>query len=147
MQYKLKVVFRHNVRVWASHVKSLRGAREPRCDLPWQALHRRSLGAEARDGETRRAFVHGKDGLRDAIHQRSPRTEFSAWGSVIGLTWMVVYRASWIPLRVYQVARLYRSRTLNRSIVLLGDGGFRSGSRPHPATPGHTRPHPTNRQN
>jgi hypothetical protein len=75
-------------------------------DLAWQILHLRSLRAEARDGEVRRAFVHRKDGLRDSIHQRSPRTESSAWGGVIGLTWMVVYWASLIPLWVYQVARV-----------------------------------------
>ena len=75
-------------------------------DLPWQILHLRSLCAEARDGDASRAFVHRKDGLRDSIHQRCPRTESSAWSGLIGLKWMVVYWASLIPLWVYQVARV-----------------------------------------
>lgn len=74
--------------------------------LPWQVLHLRSLRAEARAGEGRRASVHWKDGLRHAIRQRSPRTESSAWGGLIGLTWMVAYWATLIPLWVYQVAKV-----------------------------------------
>jgi len=74
--------------------------------LPWQAMHLRSLRIEARmePGVHSGASVGWREGLRDSIHQRHPRTDAQAWGGLIGLTWMLAYWASLIPLWVYYVA-------------------------------------------
>jgi len=72
--------------------------------LPWQVLHLRSLQAEARADTGGSPGVGWRKGLREAIGQRQPRTDAAAWGGVIGLTWMVAYWASLIPLWVYSVA-------------------------------------------
>jgi len=74
--------------------------------LPWQVFHLRSLRAEARAGQDESGGVHWRQGLGDALWQRSPRTEASAWGGLIGLTWMLAYWATLIPLWVYQVAKV-----------------------------------------
>jgi hypothetical protein len=72
--------------------------------LPWQILHLRSLQAEARADAGTESGVGWRKGLREAIGQRQPRTDAAAWGGLIGLTWMVAYWASVIPLWVYTVA-------------------------------------------
>ncbi|MEE3325988.1 MAG: hypothetical protein VX252_01470 [Myxococcota bacterium] len=72
--------------------------------LPWQMLHLRSLRKEARAGSE--SGVDWRTGLRESIRQRQPRTDGAAWGGVIGLTWMVAYWASLIPIWVYTVARV-----------------------------------------
>lgn len=74
--------------------------------LPWQILHLRSLLTEARAGPAGGSAkgVHWREGLRDSIRQRNPRIDARAWGGLIGLTWMVAYWASLIPLWVYFVA-------------------------------------------
>ncbi len=79
--------------------------------LPWQVIHLRSLRAEARgeSGGGTGLAVGWREGLRDAIHQRRPRTDAPAWGGLIGLTWMVAYWASLIPLWVHQVAKVVSS--------------------------------------
>jgi len=79
--------------------------------LPWQVIHLRSLRAEARGerGVATALPVDWREGLRDAIHQRRPRADAGAWGGLIGLTWMVAYWASLIPLWVHYVARVVSS--------------------------------------
>jgi hypothetical protein len=80
--------------------------------LPWQVLHLRSLRAEARAEPTTGSGtpVRWREGLRDAIHQRNPRTDGKAWGGHIGLTWMVAYWASLIPWWVHQIASVVSTR-------------------------------------
>ena len=82
--------------------------------LPWQVLHLRSLHGEARveSGVGSGAPVGWREGLRDSIHQRNPRTDGSAWGGLIGLTWMLAYWASLIPLWVHHVASVVSARGL-----------------------------------
>ncbi len=70
--------------------------------LPWQIFHLRSLRAEA--AEEPGAATHWRTGLGDAIYQRNPRSDSRAWGGLIGLTWMVAYWASLIPLWVQHIA-------------------------------------------
>lgn len=75
--------------------------------LPWQILHLRSLRIEAMvdAGRTESAAsVPWQQGLRDSIHERNPRNDAASWGGAIGLTWMVAYWASLIPLWVHHVA-------------------------------------------
>lgn len=70
--------------------------------LPWQVLHLRSLRKESQAGSG--IGVDWRTGLREALHDRQPRTDAASWGGWIGLTWMVAYWASLIPLWVYTVA-------------------------------------------
>jgi len=70
--------------------------------LPWQIFHLRSLRIEASVGS--RQSTPWREGLADAIHQRKPRTDANSWGGAIGLTWMVAYWATLIPLWVHHVA-------------------------------------------
>lgn len=74
--------------------------------LPWQVFHLRSLRAEARGNPEVGSEVTTpwRVGLRHSIVQRNRRTDAGAWGGVIGLTWMVAYWASLIPVWVYYVA-------------------------------------------
>ncbi len=80
--------------------------------LPWQVFHLRSLRAEARTqppaGSVPR--VRWREGLRDSIHRRNRRTGAKAWGGLIGLTWMVAYWASLIPLWVQHIASVVSVR-------------------------------------
>ncbi len=78
--------------------------------LPWQLFHLRSLRAEARAGTGAGTPVGWREGLRDSIRQRNRSTDARAWGGVIGLTWMVAYWASLIPLWVHYVASLVSAR-------------------------------------
>ena len=80
--------------------------------LPWQLFHLRSLGEEAHTepGARRQTHTRWRDGLRDALHQRNPRSDPKAWGGIIGLTWMVAYWASLIPLWVHHVADVLSTR-------------------------------------
>jgi hypothetical protein len=49
-------------------------------------------------------------GLRDAIHQRNRKTDAASWGGLIGLTWMVAYWASLIPIWTYTIAVVVSGR-------------------------------------
>lgn len=74
--------------------------------LPWQIFHLRSLRAEIKaDSGTGAAVpVQWRTGLHDAIYQRNPKSDARGWGGMIGLTWMVAYWASLIPLWVNEIA-------------------------------------------
>jgi hypothetical protein len=43
------------------------------------------------------------NGLRQSIHDRKPTTDADDWGGVVGLTWMVGYWATLIPIWVHHV--------------------------------------------
>ena len=77
--------------------------------LPWQALHLRSLLANARRSTARpqTGFVSIWSGLatrlKQAVLVKSRRTDADAWGGLIGLTWMTAYWATLIPIWVYYI--------------------------------------------
>lgn len=73
--------------------------------LPWQILHLRSLRTEATPGS-----VSWAEGLRDAIGVRNRRTDAGSWGGLIGVTWMVAYWATLIPLWVHTIAVVVSAR-------------------------------------
>ncbi len=75
--------------------------------LPWQVLHLRSLRVEAAAQPVR---VDVRVGLRDAIHERNRRIDAEGWGGLIGLTWMIAYWATLIPLWVHYVAVVVSGR-------------------------------------
>ncbi|MGI9432602.1 MAG: hypothetical protein ACR2PQ_10330 [Myxococcota bacterium] len=71
--------------------------------LPWQCIHLRALLLDARAGgeAARPRAVSGQQlaaGLRRSIEVRNPRTDGESWGGLVGLTWMVGYWATLIPL-------------------------------------------------
>jgi hypothetical protein len=85
--------------------------------LPWQVVHLRALRAEARaagenaDAETAEPRTHPSrellaEGLRRSLHVRKRTTDAAAWGGWVGLTWMVAYWATLIPLWVHVVVRV-----------------------------------------
>lgn len=72
--------------------------------LPWQILHLRSLRGEAHSETGAQGSTTWREGLAHALRQRRPRTDAKSWGGGIGLTWMVAYWASLIPLWVHYIA-------------------------------------------
>jgi hypothetical protein len=80
------------------------------CYLPWQVFHLRSLRVGARTDAERAEPVRWEQGLRDSIYERQRRTDAAAWGGFIGLTWMVAYWATVIPVWVHYVARVVSAR-------------------------------------
>jgi hypothetical protein len=77
--------------------------------LPWQFVHTRALRLDAKAaGEAAEpgAAVTWKRlarGLHESIHVRNRKTDAEAWGGVVGLTWMVSYWATVIPIWVNHV--------------------------------------------
>jgi hypothetical protein len=77
--------------------------------LPWQLIHVRALRADARTGGeaagpgTPATWKLLANGLDRSIHERNRRSDAEAWGGVVGLTWMVSYWATLIPIWVNHV--------------------------------------------
>lgn len=75
--------------------------------LPWQIMHLKSLLSEARGEKGPRSEPCSPgEGLRDALHERNPRTDGASWGGLIGLTWMLAYWVTLIPWWVQHIARV-----------------------------------------
>jgi hypothetical protein len=80
--------------------------------LPWQAIHLRALRADARkrdESAERSTPVTGQlvaDNLHRSLHQWNRATDAASWGGLVGLTWMVAYWATLIPLWVHQVVEV-----------------------------------------
>jgi hypothetical protein len=81
--------------------------------LPWQSIHLWTLYADARARSapaTPLPPVTGgllALGLRESIVVRNRATDAAAWGGFVGLTWMVGYWATLIPLWVYWIVRVF----------------------------------------
>ncbi len=77
--------------------------------LPWQMFHLRSLRREAKQAAEAVASGDGarggsvKTGWHRSIHERNRRCDAASWGGFVGLTWMVSYFATLIPVWVYYV--------------------------------------------
>jgi hypothetical protein len=65
--------------------------------LPWQFFHLRMLQANAR----RSSYSRVHHGLRHAMLVRNRRTDAKSWGGPVGLSWMIGYWATLIPVWVY----------------------------------------------
>jgi hypothetical protein len=84
--------------------------------LPWQAIHLRALRAEARSttgaaAPASAATAHTvRNGLAESIHVRNRRTDAVSWGGLVGLTWMIGYWATLIPMWVNHVVGLLATR-------------------------------------
>jgi hypothetical protein len=77
--------------------------------LPWQLIHLRVLRADARkrdesaepNPQVTRQLVAAN--LHRSLHQWNRATDATSWGGLVGLTWMMAYWATLIPMWVHQV--------------------------------------------
>jgi hypothetical protein len=81
--------------------------------LPWQCVHLRILWSGAVRGHEAGAAPPALGsaslaiGLRRSIRSRNRTSAAASWGGLVGLTWMVSYWASLIPIWVYQIVRVF----------------------------------------
>jgi hypothetical protein len=79
--------------------------------LPWQFFHLRVLRSESSQTTDKQAagiswkLLEG--GLWRSIHLRKQASDADAWGRLIGLTWMIGYWATLIPMWVNQIVVLF----------------------------------------
>ena len=78
--------------------------------LPWQALHLRSLQANAARNTAESSPIQWTEGLERAVTVKNCRTDAAAWGGAIGLTWMTAYWATLIPIWTYYIVRAMSQR-------------------------------------
>ena len=77
--------------------------------LPWQFNHLRVLRSDARrpgeaaESGSKLTWAMFVKGLDESIHARNRTTDGKAWGGFVGLTWMVAYWATLIPMWVNHV--------------------------------------------
>ena len=81
--------------------------------LPWQFLHLRTLHSNARQSGKRTATGSSSSllqvlagGLRRSIRQKNRRTDAQSWGGIIGLTWMIGYWATLLPMWVHYIVKV-----------------------------------------
>lgn len=81
--------------------------------LSWQVPNLRLQIADAsRAGETLRpatrpSWAQLGEGLRRSIRARNPTTDATAWGGLVGLTWMTGYFATLLPLWANQIVVVF----------------------------------------
>ena len=81
--------------------------------LAWQVPNLRLQIADARRaGETLRPATHAswkqlREGLHRALHERNRTTDATAWGGLVGLTWMAGYFATLLPLWAHQIVVVF----------------------------------------
>ena len=81
--------------------------------LSWQVPNLRLQIADARRaGETLRPSLCGSwkqlaEGLRRSIRERTPTTAPTAWGGLVGLTWMAGYFATLLPLWAHRIVVVF----------------------------------------
>jgi hypothetical protein len=80
--------------------------------LPWQMLHLYSLFVQGenvkvdRKSDDEKPLIHIiAKGLKRSLTYRSKRTDAQSWGGFIGLTWMLAYFATLIPLWVFYIVK------------------------------------------
>jgi len=77
--------------------------------LPWQFIHVRALRSDARRGAetaepgTGVTWKRLAEGLSESLRVRKRTCDAEAWGGLVGLTWMVSYWATLIPIWVNHV--------------------------------------------
>jgi hypothetical protein len=80
--------------------------------LPWQVIHLTSLRASARRNSGKSGAglpsisMRLATGLTRAVRVKTRRTDADSWGGLIGLTWMIGYWATLIPMWVYYIAKV-----------------------------------------
>src|SRR5262249_16522078 len=71
--------------------------------LPWQLVNLRALRARARSSQDR-----APSGVRRALFEYRRATDAGSWGGFLGLTWMLAYWATLVPLWLSRVVDLIR---------------------------------------
>jgi len=77
--------------------------------LPWQFIHLRVLHADAMQNRgmvekaTEVSWKLLARGLARSIHLKNQTSDANAWGGLVGLTWMIGYWVTLIPLWVNQI--------------------------------------------
>ncbi len=85
--------------------------------LPWQVIHLTTLRAEARRNSgksaasSRSIAMRLASGLKRAVQVKNRRTDADSWGGLVGLTWMVAYWATLIPMWVYYIVMVLGLKT------------------------------------
>jgi hypothetical protein len=81
--------------------------------LSWQVVNLRLQIADARRaGETLRPATHVAwkrigEGLRRSIRERNRTTDATAWGGLVGLTWMTGYFATLLPVWAWRIVAVF----------------------------------------
>jgi hypothetical protein len=81
--------------------------------LAWQVPNLRLQIADARQaGETLRPVTRVSwerlaEGMRRALRERNPTTDATAWGGLIGLTWMTGYFATLLPVWAHRIVVVF----------------------------------------
>jgi hypothetical protein len=75
--------------------------------LPWQFFHLKALRAQARRSDASPASRTLAQGLARSLRARNPRRDAASWGGLIGLTWMMGYWATLLPLWVNEVVVVF----------------------------------------
>lgn len=81
--------------------------------LPWQVANLRLQIADARRAsETLRpakrvSWKLLRENLRRSIHERNRTTDATAWGGLVGLTWMAGYFATLLPMWANQIVAVF----------------------------------------
>jgi hypothetical protein len=84
--------------------------------LPWQFIHLRALRSDARkraetiEPDTGATWQLLAKGLSRCIHVRNRTSDAEAWGRLVGLTWMVSYWATLIPMWLNHVVGVLSAR-------------------------------------
>jgi hypothetical protein len=81
--------------------------------LSWQVANLRLQIADARRaGESLRPATRVSwkllgEGLRRSIRERNRTTDATAWGGLVGLTWMAGYFATLLPIWAHQIVVVF----------------------------------------
>ena len=82
--------------------------------LPWQVIHLTTLRASAgvNSGQTGAGSssisMRLTTGLKRAMREKTRRTDADSWGGLVGLTWMIGYWATLIPIWMYYIVGVLR---------------------------------------
>lgn len=81
--------------------------------LPWQFIHLRVLSADAEKRKDRAESTASvtwetvTDGLKRSIYVKNQTVSAEAWGGFVGITWMVSYWATLIPMWLYSIVEVF----------------------------------------
>jgi hypothetical protein len=82
--------------------------------LPFESAHLASLRAEMKRNPTSSAtasmpiLMRLVTGLRRSMMVKNPRTDAASWGGFVGITWMIGYCATLVPLWLYYIVTVLR---------------------------------------
>ena len=72
--------------------------------LPWQIFHLKKIITRAKTLDTTKSDITWElifKGLKNSIYSRNKTSRPEAWGGIVGMTWMVSYWVTLIPVWIY----------------------------------------------